>query len=121
ADQAKNQAKAREKVVSDYMKNGFITAAFQRSGKGRVSYSHRQHTKAETKAEIVHWVAESLRPLQTVADRGFQSLMKTGRLGYYLPSPATVAQDVKLLASNDSQDYNGELNFATDAWTSPNH
>ncbi|KAF8579677.1 hypothetical protein K439DRAFT_1359073, partial [Ramaria rubella] len=99
ADQAENQAEAHEKVVSDYMKNGSIMAAFQRSGKGRVSYSHRQHMKAETK-----W-----------------SLMKTGRLGYYLPSPATVAWDVKLLANNDPQDYDGELNFATNTWTSPNH
>jgi hypothetical protein len=30
-----------------------------------------------------------------VKDRGFQSLMKTGRPGYRLPSPQTVSRDVK--------------------------
>jgi hypothetical protein len=28
---------------------------------------------------------------------------------------------VNLLTCNDPQDYNGVLNFATDAWTSPNN
>ncbi|KAF8585212.1 hypothetical protein K439DRAFT_1316807, partial [Ramaria rubella] len=98
ADQAKNQAEAHEKVVSDYMKNGSITAVFQRSGKGT-----------------------SLCPFQTVGDRGFLSLMKTGRLGYYLPSPATVAHDVKLVFARGLLDYDSKLNFATDTWVSPNH
>jgi len=31
------------------LKDGSITAAFERTGKGKVSYSHRQHTKAETR------------------------------------------------------------------------
>ncbi|PPQ88236.1 hypothetical protein CVT25_005286 [Psilocybe cyanescens] len=87
--------------------SGSITAAFKRKGKGKISYSHRQHTKTETRAEIVHWVAESSRPLNIVKDRGFQSLMKTGRPEYWIPSPST--------------DHPGALSFATDAWSSPNH
>jgi hypothetical protein len=31
------------------LQDGSITAAFERKGKGKVSYSHRQHTKAETR------------------------------------------------------------------------
>ena len=49
------------------------------------------------RAEIVRWVAESLRPFSIVEDRGFKSLMKTGRPEYYLPSPDTVSWDVKLV------------------------
>lgn len=54
--------------------------------------------------------------------------MKTGRPEYYIPSPSTVSRDVKLVFVNVRkriakmlQTYDGELNFATDAWTSPNH
>jgi hypothetical protein len=46
-------------------------------------------------AEIVQWVAESMRPFKIVKDRGFVSLMKTGRPGYYIPSPETVSRDTK--------------------------
>ena len=49
------------------------------------------------RAEIVRWVSESLRPFKIVEDRGFQSLMKTGQPGYYIPSASTVSQDVKLV------------------------
>jgi hypothetical protein len=92
-------------------------------------------------------VAESLRPFTIVEDRGFKSLMKTGRPEYYLPSKSTVSRDVRLVFVNVRkrmakmmqvsryytqnlgatilnilpQEYEGNLNFATDAWTSPNH
>jgi hypothetical protein len=46
-------------------------------------------------AEIVRWVAESKRAFQIVNDRGFQSLMKTGRPGYRIPSAETVSRDTK--------------------------
>jgi len=46
-------------------------------------------------AEIMHWVSESMRPFSIIEDRGFPSLMKTGRLEYYLPSALTVSCDVK--------------------------
>jgi len=142
--------------------SGSIMAAFEHKGKGKVSYSHCQHTRTETRyflnslwmrivlnetlnrAEIVHWVAESSWPLNIVKDHGFQSLMKTRRLEYWLPSPSTSAQDVKLVFAktrnriarilkvslhNSTQDvsltcpkeHSGTLSFATDAWSSPNH
>jgi len=92
-------------------------------------------------------VSESLRPFAIVEDRGFKSLMKTGRPEYYLPSKSTVSRDVRLVFVNVRkrmakmmqvsryytqnltatilnilpQEYEGNLNFATDAWTSPNH
>jgi hypothetical protein len=93
-------------------KDGSITEAFERTGKGKVTYSHRQHTTTQSRcvnisrgsrkqlnfinsAEIVRWVAESKRPFQIVNDRGFQSLMKTGRPEYHIPSMQTVSRDVK--------------------------
>ena len=73
-------------------------------------------------------MAESKRPFNIVKDRGYQSLMKTGRPEYYIPSPATVSRDVKKVFVNARkrlarmlQEHDGELNFATDTWTSPNH
>ena len=46
-------------------------------------------------AEIVRWVSESKRPFEIVNDWGFQSLMKTGRPDYQIPSAITVSRDVK--------------------------
>jgi hypothetical protein len=43
----------------------------------------------------VRWVSESMRPFSIVNDGGFQSLMKTGRPMYYIPSASTVSRDVK--------------------------
>ena len=94
------------------LQDGSITTAFERKGKGKVTFSHRQHTKTQTRlvmtlqlsnipnvawfrAEIVHWVSESHRPFSIVEDRGFRCLMKTGRPEYYLPSARTVSRDVK--------------------------
>ena len=73
-------------------------------------------------------------------------MVKTGRPGFRIPSAETVSKDVKqvfvrvrtrianmlqvflkfpfLTIKNlhlCPQDYDGALNFATDAWTSPNH
>ncbi|KAG0700689.1 hypothetical protein DFH29DRAFT_807315, partial [Suillus ampliporus] len=137
ADDAKSCDIARESIVNGILTNGSITASFERKGKGKITYSHRQHTKTETKAEIVRWVCESARPFDIVKDRAFQSLMKTGRPEYYIPSPSTVSRDVKLVFARMCQriakmlqsekitwthhEYNGHLNFATNAWTSPNH
>jgi len=107
---------ARDVLAKTKLHDGSILAEFQRAGKGKVSYRHTQHTKAEARcvpliqfslptflspfvphfrAEIVRWVSESKRPFKIVEDRGFQSLMKTGRPGYSLPSPSTVSRDVK--------------------------
>jgi hypothetical protein len=45
--------------------------------------------------EVVWWVAESKCPFVIVKDRGFKSLMKMGHPEYQLPSPVTIAWDVK--------------------------
>jgi hypothetical protein len=100
ADNAKNANEVRATTVMGALNPQSITAAFERKGKGKVNYSHRQHTKTEARAEIVRWVAESKRPFEIVADRGFQSLMKTGRPEYYIPSPTTVSRDVKKVFVN---------------------
>ncbi|KAF5342776.1 hypothetical protein D9758_017115 [Tetrapyrgos nigripes] len=117
-----------QKATQSYLKDGSITAAFKRVNKGTVTYSHRQHSKMEMCAEIVCWVAESSQPFTIVCDHGFLCLMKTGRPGYYLPHPTTVSHDVKTVFAKTRQrishwlrSYEGKLNFATDAWTSPNH
>jgi hypothetical protein len=54
--------------------------------------------------------------------------MKMGRPENYLPSSSTVLRDAKLVfakvrqhVAQMLQKYDGELNFATDAWTAPNH
>ena len=87
-------SEAQDKIVSSILKNGSITSHFARRT-GEVTYSVRQHTHTETRVEIAKWVAEGLRPFHIVADPGFKTLMKTGRPGYHLPSPSTVARDVK--------------------------
>ena len=62
ADDAKNAEEVRTKIVASVLRNGSITASFERKGKGRVTYSHRQHTKSETRWVIelrVAWDANS--------------------------------------------------------------
>ncbi|KAG1724562.1 uncharacterized protein EDB91DRAFT_1239965 [Suillus paluster] len=76
AYEAKNMEEIRTKIVAGILHDGSITESFEHEGKGK-----------HTQAELVHWVAESLRPFNIVKDRGFQCLMKTGRPEYYIPSP----------------------------------
>ncbi|KAG1797936.1 hypothetical protein EV424DRAFT_1265608, partial [Suillus variegatus] len=104
ADETKNSQEAH--TIISGAKDSSITASFERTGKGKVTYLHRQHTRTETK----------------------YSLMKTGRPEYYIPSPSTVSRDVKLVFARTRQriakmlqEHDGQLSFATDAWTSPNH
>lgn len=49
ADEAKNCVTARDSIVKTILMNGSITASFERKGKGKITFSHRQHTKTETK------------------------------------------------------------------------
>jgi hypothetical protein len=128
ADRAKSANEVHATTVKGILDPQLITAAFERMGKSKVTFLHRQHTKTELRAEIVKWVAESKRPFDIVSDCGFQSLMKTGRPEYYIPSPTTVARDVRRVFTNTRkciakmlQEHNGALNFAMDVWTSPNH
>ncbi|PBK68152.1 hypothetical protein ARMSODRAFT_988749 [Armillaria solidipes] len=128
ADNVENLENAR-KIVKAHHNNGMITSMFQHlKGKGAVTYSHHAHTKSETCTEIVRWVSESLHPFNIMKDCGFTCLMKTGWPMYYLSHPTMVSHDVKTVFAKTCQhiakllqEYDGELNFATDAWTSPNH
>ncbi|PBK65455.1 hypothetical protein ARMSODRAFT_989723 [Armillaria solidipes] len=96
ADQVENLEGAR-KVVKAHQNNGTITTMFEHlKGKGAVTYLHRAHTKTET--------------------------------CYYLPHPTTISRDVKTIFAKTwqriaklLQEYDGDLSFATDAWTLPNH
>ncbi|KAG2038702.1 hypothetical protein BDR03DRAFT_933525 [Suillus americanus] len=97
ADEVRNAEGAHMKIVGNFLQNGSIMTVFERKGQGKVTYSHRQHTWTETKAEIVRWISENLQPFGIVKDRGFQSLMKTGRPEYYIPSPSTVSRDARLI------------------------
>jgi hypothetical protein len=47
ADNAKDATEARTKIVRGFLRNGSITASFEWKGKGQVTYSHCQHTRAE--------------------------------------------------------------------------
>jgi hypothetical protein len=86
ADAASTHGAAREVVEKSLrMPNGSITTMFERvKGSGKVTYSHKQHTRTEARyvlqavrlhvhalikssipsAEIVRWVAESMRPFK---------------------------------------------------------
>ena len=63
-DKAKNAHEVHATTIKGALDPQSITAAFERKGKGKVKYSHRQHTKTEARAEIVRWVAESKRPFK---------------------------------------------------------
>ncbi|KAJ7745353.1 hypothetical protein B0H16DRAFT_1321779, partial [Mycena metata] len=109
-------------------RDGSIYAAFARIGSRVRSFSSRPHTSQETRANIVRWVTESNRPVKIVTDFGFETLMKTGRPSTSIPSPRQVFRDVhasfdlcKAKIAKLLQEYPGQLNFSTDAWTSPNH
>jgi len=53
ADNAKNANKVWATMVMGALNPQSITAAFKQKGKGKVNYSHRQHTKTEARAKIV--------------------------------------------------------------------
>ena len=96
-DSAADANEVRTIIVPGILKNGSITALFERKGKGKRSYSNRPLTHAEIKAEIAQWVCVSVRPFDLVSDEGFLFVMKTGRPELYIPSPSTVSRDVRLV------------------------
>ncbi|RPD59519.1 hypothetical protein L227DRAFT_503634 [Lentinus tigrinus ALCF2SS1-6] len=105
-------------MVEAYGRSGTITMAFKCTGKGKVMYSVRPHTSAETRC----------RPFEIVRDRAFLMLMKTGRPEYKIPSPATISRDmrrvfakVRVRIAKMLQDFDGDLSFTCNAWTSPYH
>jgi hypothetical protein len=54
ATSAKNAMEVRDKIVGGMLKNGKLTTVFERKDRQRVSYSHRQHSKVETKFVATH-------------------------------------------------------------------
>jgi len=109
ADAAKDANDVHTKIVGSILWTGSITAAFEKEKSltvianthalrpGRLSYSLMGLPLLDIlgRAEIVCWMAESLHPFDIVTNQSFQSLMKTGRLEYYLLSAKTVARDVR--------------------------
>ncbi|KAJ7284764.1 hypothetical protein C8J57DRAFT_1052823, partial [Mycena rebaudengoi] len=102
-----------------------ITDIFKRHtpGGNRDNFSHFPLSKSETRCGFF-----SLRPFTIAADRGFRYLMKSGRPTMWIPSPTTIAHDVKVLWKKTREriaqrlsDRDGCISLATDAWTSPNH
>lgn len=80
------------------------------------------------RVEIIKWVTQSMHPHVIVKDPGFLNLMKTGHPGYWVPSPSTVARNIKVIYTKVCeklarilQEYEGELSFVTDTWSSSNH
>jgi len=49
ADKTKDASEARQSGITSGHPNGSITGLFERVGKGKGTFSHRQHTKMETK------------------------------------------------------------------------
>jgi hypothetical protein len=49
ADEVKDVGEVHTKIVKSIQRNRSIMAAFERKGKGKVTYSHHAHTKAETR------------------------------------------------------------------------
>ena len=52
ADEAKDAYEVRTTMISRYLRNGSITAAFQRKGNGKITYSNQQHTRQETRSVV---------------------------------------------------------------------
>ncbi len=98
---------------------------------------------------FVRWATESSCPFQIINNPSFHMLMKTGRPDCYIPLTKTLSYNVKNifvyvcrhiskmlkvisvcifhskgwidLPYTIYQNFNGKLNFATDAWSSPNY
>lgn len=49
ADNTEDLASARVILTKTKLRDGSITAEFERIGKGKVTYSHRQHTSTESR------------------------------------------------------------------------
>ncbi|KAH0826877.1 hypothetical protein J3R83DRAFT_4420 [Lanmaoa asiatica] len=49
ANDAKDADEVQTKIVPNILWDGSITMAFERKGKGKLTYSHQQHTQQETK------------------------------------------------------------------------
>lgn len=63
ADQAKDSTKVREALAKGNLKNGSITFAFEQMGK--VAYSHRPHTREETRYVMCVWMHHNVNDERT--------------------------------------------------------
>ncbi|KAI0691921.1 hypothetical protein C8T65DRAFT_586995 [Cerioporus squamosus] len=107
-------------MVESFGRSGTITKMFKHIGKGKVSYMTRQHTSMETRY--------NKQPYEIVHNCVFLTLMKTGRPKYKIPSPSTISRDVRHVFTRCRsqiakmlKDFEGDLSFTCDTWTSPNH
>ncbi|THU92517.1 hypothetical protein K435DRAFT_582132, partial [Dendrothele bispora CBS 962.96] len=105
-----------------------IYLMFAGLGNKVVSISHRMHTNTERRAAVVRWVTESCRPIWITENHKLRELMLTGRPQAEFSRPKRVTKDIKTAFEHCSghirqllQNYPGQLSFATDCWTSPNH
>ncbi|KAJ7443754.1 hypothetical protein B0H11DRAFT_1747851 [Mycena galericulata] len=120
AAKVKDLAQAR-KLLKDNagVQNQKLTDIFkQHEAAGGESFSHVPLTNEQSR----------LRPFAIVKDRVYRKLMKSGRPSSYIPSPSTVARDVKVLFEKTRERFKRRfqntpacISLATDAWTSPNH
>jgi hypothetical protein len=60
ADATKDVRAAREALTGEKKNDGSITAVFDRIAKGNVTYSHRQHTKTESRYVFIIHLSEFL-------------------------------------------------------------
>lgn len=68
ADDVKDANEVRTKIVTGILWDGSITESFERKGKGKVTYSHRQHTHTEAKY-IIKLVIDATRKLTMLQSR----------------------------------------------------
>ncbi|KAH7090084.1 hypothetical protein BKA62DRAFT_626685, partial [Auriculariales sp. MPI-PUGE-AT-0066] len=73
-----------------------LTASFERTGKGKITFSSTTLTTYETRrAWTVKWVTEKLRPFAIVDDEAFRVINKLGRPSFELPTSRQVSLDVR--------------------------
>ncbi|KAJ7822877.1 hypothetical protein B0H14DRAFT_2249400, partial [Mycena olivaceomarginata] len=99
-------------ICGDTTKNpdGLIFAAFARAGQWPVDVMHRAHTNAEARSRFPYANDRWLPPPQSSQKIGLSSR----------DIQASFAK-CKIMIDNLLQEHPGQLSFATDAWTSPNH
>jgi hypothetical protein len=70
ADACRDLESAREGLArARKLKDGTITAAFERKGKGKVTFSHRQHDRAQTRFVVVN----NIETIYLMLDSGLKS------------------------------------------------
>ena len=76
ADLAKSVNEICDRIVRSILRNGSITTAFKHNTKGKITYSHRQHTRAKTRCVFlfqIHFWSE----LFLTEQRSFVGFLRT--------------------------------------------